>query len=86
MRFSTFFANQARKSSGGFGRMVIARIFDIGNAQHMNKIMRIYQTCEKLPMGKIIFSKLLCYKAPYFGSIKPRFLELAPGYLILGEK
>jgi ubiquinone/menaquinone biosynthesis C-methylase UbiE len=31
MSFSTFFSNQARKPSGWFGRMVMSRIFDIGN-------------------------------------------------------
>ncbi len=46
----------------------------------MNQLMRVYQTCEKLPLGKIIFSKLICFKAPYFGNIKPRFIELRPGY------
>ena len=46
----------------------------------MNQIMRTYQTCEKLPFGKAIFSKMICFKAPYFGSIKPRFVELRPGY------
>ena len=46
----------------------------------MNQLMRVYQTCTKLPFGRIIFSKLVCFKAPYFGSIKPRFIELKPGY------
>jgi acyl-coenzyme A thioesterase PaaI-like protein len=46
----------------------------------MNQLMRIYQTCTKLPLGKILFSKMVCLKAPYFGSIKPRFTELRPGY------
>ena len=46
----------------------------------MNKLMRVYQTCRKFPFGNIIFSKLVCFKAPYFGSIKPRFVELKPGY------
>ena len=42
--------------------------------------MNIYQTCTRLPLGRTIFSKLICFKAPYFGSIKPLFLELRPGY------
>ena len=33
-----------------------------------------------LPFGNLIFSKLICFKAPYFGSIKPVFLLLKPGY------
>jgi acyl-coenzyme A thioesterase PaaI-like protein len=27
-----------------------------------------------------MFSQLVCLKAPYFGSIRPRFVELRPGY------
>ena len=46
----------------------------------MKKVMRVYQTCLKLPLGKYIFSKLICLKAPYFASISPRFIELRPGY------
>ena len=46
----------------------------------MNQLMRVWQICEKLPFGKIIFSKLVCFKAPYFANIKPRFIELRPGY------
>jgi ubiquinone/menaquinone biosynthesis C-methylase UbiE len=33
MRFSSFFANQAKKPTGWFGRIVMSRIFDIGNAR-----------------------------------------------------
>src|SRR3546814_18237123 len=32
------------------------------------------------PMGKWAFSRLVCLKAPYFGSIRPRFEELRPEY------
>jgi len=46
----------------------------------MNPVLNIYQTCAKLPFGNVLFSKLVCFKAPYFGSIKPRFTELRPGY------
>lgn len=33
-----------------------------------------------LPGGKWAFSRALCFKAPYFGSISPRFEELMPKY------
>ena len=46
----------------------------------MNQMMKIYDTCSRLPMGNRIFSRILCFKAPYFASIKPRFLELKPGF------
>jgi acyl-coenzyme A thioesterase PaaI-like protein len=31
------------------------------------------------PGGKWLFSRLVCWKAPYFGSISPVFSELRPG-------
>ncbi|HEX7047782.1 MAG TPA: hotdog fold domain-containing protein [Gammaproteobacteria bacterium] len=33
-----------------------------------------------LPGGKWAFSRVLCFKAPYFGSISPRFEALMPEY------
>jgi ubiquinone/menaquinone biosynthesis C-methylase UbiE len=38
MRFSSFFANQAKKPTGWFGRLVMSRIFDIGNAR-LNRLV-----------------------------------------------
>lgn len=46
----------------------------------MSSVLNIYQQCQKFPFGHWLFSKLLCQKAPYFGSIKPQFAELKPGY------
>ena len=46
----------------------------------MNSVLNIYEICLKFPFGKCIFSKMICFKAPYFGSIKPVFVELQPGY------
>lgn len=39
----------------------------------------LWQRFASMPGGKWAFSRLLCFKAPYFGSIRPRFEELAPG-------
>ena len=33
--------------------------------------------------GRWLFSQLLCFKAPYFRSISPRFKELAPGHCVV---
>jgi len=46
----------------------------------MNRLLKIYSTCLKLPFGKRIFSKMVCLQAPYFGTIKPVFQELKAGY------
>ena len=44
------------------------------------KILDIYNKCAKLPLGKSVFSRLVCFKAPYFRSIRPVFEELRPGF------
>jgi acyl-coenzyme A thioesterase PaaI-like protein len=33
-----------------------------------------------LPLGKWLFSRAVCFKAPYFASIRPRFEEFRPGH------
>lgn len=42
--------------------------------------LQIWKTLASKPGGKWAFSRLLCMKAPYFGSISPRFKELHPNY------
>ena len=44
------------------------------------KVLRAWRTLEKKPLGKLFFSRFVCFKAPYFGSIDPRFEELRPNY------
>jgi len=39
-----------------------------------------WQRMSKWSGGKWIFSRLVCLKAPYFASIRPRFEALRPGY------
>lgn len=46
----------------------------------MGSVLHTYNKCLKFPFGKWMFSKLICHTAPYFGSIKPVFEELRPGY------
>ncbi len=45
-----------------------------------NVILSAWQRLSGLPAGKWAFSRLVCLKAPYFSSIRPRFVELRPGY------
>ena len=42
----------------------------------MHKTLKLYQSLTHLPLGKIIFSKMLCFLTPYFSSIKPSIKEL----------
>ena len=40
-------------------------------------ILKLYRRLEDKPAGKWLFSKLVCWKAPYFGSIAPRIVDLS---------
>jgi len=42
--------------------------------------LKMYNTVRKLPAGNWIFSKGVCFAAPYFSSIKPLVNELKPAY------
>ncbi len=44
------------------------------------RALSAWQRLETLPLGKTLFSRAICFKAPYFSSISPRFEELRPGY------
>lgn len=41
-------------------------------------VLQIYRKLNRKPLGQWLFSKLICFKAPYFGSIGPRVLVLEP--------
>ncbi|NKC17659.1 DUF4442 domain-containing protein [Pseudoalteromonas sp. S4498] len=42
-------------------------------------LLKIYKRMSWLPFGKWMFSKAVCRKAPYFGTIKPKITQLKPG-------
>jgi len=44
-----------------------------------NRVLSLYRRLENKPFGKRLFSKAVCLKAPYFGSIQPRVEQLEPG-------
>jgi len=52
----------------------------------MNTALNIFNRLESKPFGRSLFSKILCIKAPYFGTIKPRFEELKPGHCAISMK
>ena len=45
-----------------------------------NSTLGLWNRLAPLPAGKWLFSRLVCWKAPYFSSIRPHFDELRPGY------
>jgi uncharacterized protein (TIGR00369 family) len=46
----------------------------------VSEALRLWKRCESLPFGKAIFSRIICWRAPYFATIRPRFEEFRPGY------
>lgn len=45
----------------------------------MPPLLRLYQRITRWPAGHWLFSRAVCFKAPYFGSIAPRITTLEPG-------
>ena len=52
----------------------------------MNAALAAWRKLEAKPLGKTIFSRAICFKAPYFATISPRFEELRPGYARVSMK
>ena len=46
----------------------------------MNKALAMWTGLKDKPLGKWLFARAVCWKAPFFSSISPRFEELRPGY------
>lgn len=46
----------------------------------MNRTLSLYQKLTKFPLGKLIFSKGVAFRAPYFASIHALVTELRLGY------
>ena len=46
----------------------------------MSAALDLWKRCEQLPFGRWIFTRIICWKAPYFASIRPRFEEFRPRY------
>jgi len=42
--------------------------------------LKAWRRMEGKPFGKALFSRFVCFKAPYFATISPRFEELRPNY------
>jgi acyl-coenzyme A thioesterase PaaI-like protein len=42
-------------------------------------LLSLYQRFTRWPMGRWLFSRAVCFRAPYFATIAPRFVALQPG-------
>ncbi len=52
----------------------------------MNQALTIWNRLQDKPLGKWLFSRIICWKAPFFGTIAPRFEILRPGYAKVSMK
>ena len=52
----------------------------------MSQVLSIWNRMQDKPLGKWLFSRIICWKAPYFGTIAPRFEVLQPGYAKVSMK
>jgi acyl-coenzyme A thioesterase PaaI-like protein len=46
----------------------------------MTNVLHLYGRVSRLPHGRKIFSLLFSQKAPYFATVRPRFVALRPNY------
>jgi acyl-coenzyme A thioesterase PaaI-like protein len=44
-----------------------------------NPALMAWQRLSGIPGGRWLFSRVVCFKAPYFASIRPTFVDLRPG-------
>ncbi|KXO88341.1 DUF4442 domain-containing protein [Tsukamurella pulmonis] len=45
----------------------------------MGTNLKIWNALQRIPFGSWVFSRAVCFKAPYFGSVHPHIVELRPG-------
>jgi acyl-coenzyme A thioesterase PaaI-like protein len=51
----------------------------VANSGAQPAALRHFARMSKWPAGKWLFARVICFRAPYFASIRPRFVELRPG-------
>lgn len=44
------------------------------------KVLEIYDRMSRWPFGRWLFTRVVCFRAPYFGSIRPCFVDLRAGF------
>jgi acyl-coenzyme A thioesterase PaaI-like protein len=45
----------------------------------MPPLLALYRRISRLPLGDRLFSLAVCWKAPYFRTVRPVFVDLVPG-------
>ena len=52
----------------------------------MSNTLNLYERFTRFPLGSVLFSRALTFRAPYFSSISPHITDLRPGYCRVGIK
>ena len=47
------------------------------------QVLRMWEKLRPVPGGERVFSRAFTWKAPYFRSIRPRFVQVSPNYAAL---
>jgi acyl-coenzyme A thioesterase PaaI-like protein len=50
----------------------------------MGPTLRAWQKRNGSRLGRWLFARMVCRRAPYFATIRPRFIELRPGFCTVG--
>jgi len=51
----------------------------MSNSKQPPMVLKMWQRLATNPIGRWLFARTICRRAPYFGTISPRIHELAPG-------
>jgi len=49
-------------------------------------LLGLYKKFQSYPLGNTLFSHVVCFRAPYFGSVKPKLQSLEPGKAVVTFK
>jgi acyl-coenzyme A thioesterase PaaI-like protein len=52
----------------------------------MSPVLQTYRRLQRWPAGNWLFSRLVCLRAPYFASIRPRIDKLAAGECVVSVR
>ncbi len=51
----------------------------MSESEQLPMVLGMWQRLSTKPFGRWLFTRTICRRAPYFGTISPRIHELAPG-------
>ena len=54
----------------------------------MPDVLGLWKLAGRLPAGRRVFSRAFAWRAPYFGSVRPRFTVIEPNHaeLVIGDR